>query len=169
MFRLLQPFEYHEAASVEEAVELLARTATAPGWSPGGTDLVISMKKRELAPEHVIAIAGIPGLDRMQFDPSAGLRLGPLRDPRHRRPLAHRAAALPMLATASNEVGTPAIRNMGTIGGNVCKSGPSQDTPPVLVALEAESAADRAPGRAGRAHGGVLHRTVLHHPRARRA
>jgi carbon-monoxide dehydrogenase medium subunit len=138
MFRLLQPFEYHEVASVQEAVELLVRYGDRARLVAGGTDLVISMKKRELAPEHVIALTGIPGLDRMEFDTATGLRLGPLvtHATIARSPIVRRH--WPMLATASNEVGTPAIRTMGTIGGNVCKSGPSQDTPPVLVALEAE-------------------------------
>jgi aerobic carbon-monoxide dehydrogenase medium subunit len=138
MFRLLQPFEYHEAASVQEAVELLARYGDRARVVAGGTDLVISMKKRELAPEHVIALGGIPGLDRMEFDSATGMRLGPLvtHATIARSPLVRQY--WPLLATASNEVGTPAIRTMGTIGGNVCKSGPSQDTPPVLVALEAQ-------------------------------
>ena len=95
---------------------------------------------------------------------------GAAGDPCDHRPLAHRAAATgPMLATASNEVGTPAIRTMGTIGGNVCKSGPSQDTPPVLVALEAELQLIGPARGTRRPHGGVLHRALLHHPRARRA
>ena len=78
MFRLLQPFEYHEATSVQEAVELLTRYGDRARVVAGGTDLVISMKKRELAPDHVIALSGIPGLDRMEFDTATGLRLGPL-------------------------------------------------------------------------------------------
>ena len=42
-----------------------------------------------------------------------------------------------LLATACGKVGTPQIRNMGTIGGNICMAGPSQDTPPALLALDA--------------------------------
>lgn len=138
MYRLLGPFEYHEPGSVQEAVELLSTYGDKARLVAGGTDLVISMKKRDLAPEHVIAIGHLTELRFLEFDPGTGLRLGPL--------MTHAAVArsllvrehFEMLATASNEVGTPQIRNMGTIGGNVCKAGPSQDTPPVLVALEAQ-------------------------------
>jgi len=138
MFRLLQAFEYHEPATVPEAVALLGRYGSKARLIAGGTDLVISMKKREVAPEHLIALGGLPELSFVEPDAGGGLRIGPL--------VTHAAIAtsplvqerFPMLATASNEVGTPQIRNMGTIGGNVCKAGPSQDTPPVLVALEAQ-------------------------------
>jgi len=138
MFRLLRPFEFHEPASVTEAVALLSTYGDGARVLAGGTDLVVSMKKRELAPEHVIAISRLAELDFMELESDGSLRLGPL--------VTHAAIAqspivrthFPMLATACNEVGTPQIRNMGTIGGNVCKAGPSQDTPPVLVALEAQ-------------------------------
>ncbi len=138
MYRLLRPFEYHEPETVTAAVDLLVRYGDAARVVAGGTDLVISMKKRELAPTHLVAIEQLTELDFLERTPAGGLRIGPL--------VTHAAVAqsplvqehYPMLAVASNEVGTPQIRNMGTIGGNVCKSGPSQDTPPVLVALEAE-------------------------------
>lgn len=138
MFRLLRPFEFHEPTSVEKAVALLSTYGDEARVLAGGTDLVVSMKKRELEPEHVIAISQLAELDFMELEADGSLRVGPL--------VTHAAIArspivrehFPMFATACNEVGTPQIRNMGTIGGNVCKAGPSQDTPPVLVALEAE-------------------------------
>ncbi len=138
MFRLLRPFEFHEPASVEEAVALLSTYGDGARVLAGGTDLVVSMKKRELGPEHVIAISQLAELDFMELDADGSLRLGPLvtHAAIARSPIVREHFA--MLATACNEVGTPQIRNMGTIGGNVCKAGPSQDTPPVLVALEAQ-------------------------------
>lgn len=137
MFRLLKPFEYHEPGSVYEAVTLLSRYGGKAAVLAGGTDLLISMKKRESLPEHLISIGRLPDLDFIELSEDGGLRLGPLAT--------HAAIAksqlvnkqYPMLATACNKVGTPQVRNMGTIGGNICKAGPSQDTPPVLVALEA--------------------------------
>lgn len=137
MFRLLRPFEFHEPDSVEEAVELLSRYNTGAVVFAGGTDLLISMKKREIHPEHVVSIGRLAELNYIDGTADGGLRMGPLAT--------HAAIAdsplvqerFPMLATACNKVGTPQVRNMGTIGGNVCKAGPSQDTPPVLAALEA--------------------------------
>lgn len=138
VFRLLRPFEYLEPASVSEAVEMLTRHGERARIFAGGTDLVISMKKRQIVPDYLIAISHLSELDFLEAEPDGTLRMGPLVT--HARiaasPLVRQR--FPMLATACNEVGTPQVRNMGTIGGNLCKAGPSQDTPPVLVALEAK-------------------------------
>ncbi len=137
MYRVLQPFEYLEAKSVDHAVELLTRLGPDARVIAGGTDLIISMKKRDLAPKALIAIGGLSELSFLEATTEGGLRIGPL--------VTHAAVAasevvrerFEMLAVAAGEVGTPQVRNMGTLGGNVCKAGPSQDTPPVLIALEA--------------------------------
>ena len=137
-YRLLKPFEYHEPTSASEAVALLFKYGGSAVVIAGGTDLLISMKKRQINPAHLISIAKIPELDFIERTSDGGFRIGPLAT--------HAALAksplirehLPMLATACNKVGTPQVRNMGTIGGNLCKAGPSQDTPPVLVALDSE-------------------------------
>ncbi len=137
MFRLLRPFDYHEPGSIDEAVAQLAALGRKAKIIAGGTDLIIAMKKRRISPEHLVSLGRIPDLDRIRVTPEGGLKLGPTAT--------HAAIAasplvkkhFPMLATACNEVGTPQVRNMGTIGGNLCMAGPSQDTPPVLVALEA--------------------------------
>lgn len=137
MFRLLRPFDYFEPASVAEAVALLAEQGEAARIIAGGTDLVISMKKREVNPGCLVAIGQLEELRFLELAPDGTLRIGPLMTHAEiaRSPLVRER--FEMLATACNEVGTPQVRNMGTIGGNLCKAGPSQDTPPPLVALEA--------------------------------
>lgn len=136
-FRLLPPFEYLEPRTVDEAIQLMATHGEKAEVIAGGTDLVISLKKRQVRPEYVISLRRISGLDFLEVEQDGTVRLGPLVT--HARiaasPLIRQR--LPMLATACNEIGTPQVRNMGTIGGNICKAGPSQDSPPVLVALEA--------------------------------
>lgn len=137
-YRLLKPFDYHEPGSAQEAVDLLSRYGDSAAVIAGGTNLLISMKKCELNPAHLISIAKIPELDFIEKTSDGGFRIGPLAT--------HTAIAqsplikkhLPMLVTACNKVGTPQVRKMGIIGGNLCKAGPSQDTPPVLIALETE-------------------------------
>jgi aerobic carbon-monoxide dehydrogenase medium subunit len=138
MYRLLEAFDYHEPGSIPEAVALLTLYGDRARVLAGGTDLVISMKKRDCAPEHVVAIGQLGELDFLEWNEETGLHLGPLVTHARiaRSPLVRER--FPMLAVACNEVGTPQVRNMGTIGGNVCKAGPSQDTPPVLVALDAQ-------------------------------
>jgi carbon-monoxide dehydrogenase medium subunit len=137
VFRLLRPFTYHEPRSVSETLKLLSRFGSRARIMAGGTDLLISMKKREIMPEHVISIKRLSELNYIKFSPKTGLRLGPLATHATIAGSSVVRKHFPMLATACNEVGTPQVRNMGTIGGNLCKAGPSQDTPPVLIALEA--------------------------------
>jgi len=139
MARLLKPFEYFEPGTVAEARKLLSAYGDEAKVFAGGTDLLISMKKRQMTPKYIICIKNIPDLDYIQYSQEAGLlKIGALAT--------HSAiAASPiirnkfeLLATASHKVGTPQVRNMGTIGGNICEAGPSQDTTPALLALDAK-------------------------------
>ena len=138
MTRLLKPFEYLEPETVEEAVEFLSRYGDKVKVLAGGTDLLISMKKRRISPQCVVYIKSIPELDYINYSQEAGLRIGALAT--------HSAIAdspvvrdkFELLATACGKVGTPQVRNMGTIGGNICQGGPSQDSIPPLLVLEAK-------------------------------
>jgi len=138
MSRLLKPFEYLEPETVEEAVQLLSKYGDKAKVLAGGTDLLISMKKRKISPQYVVYIKSIPELDYIQYSQEAGLKIGALAT--------HSTIAdspiikdkFELLATACGKVGTPQVRNMGTIGGNICEGGPSQDTIPSLLVLEAK-------------------------------
>jgi len=138
MARLLRPFEYREPQTVGEAVRMLSEYGAQAQVLAGGTDLLISMKKRQVSPEYMIYIKNIPDLNFINYSQEAGLGIGALAT--------HSAIAdssiikdmFDLLATACNKVGTPQVRNMATIGGNICKAGPSQDTPPVLLVLDAK-------------------------------
>lgn len=137
MARLLKPFEYLEPKTVEEAVQLLAKYGDKAKVLAGGTDLLILMKKRQIIPKYVVYIKGIPELDYIQYSQEAGLKIGALAT--------HSAIAdspivrdkFKLLAAACGKVGTPQVRNMGTIGGNICEGGPSQDSIPSLLVLDA--------------------------------
>ena len=137
MARLLKPFEYLEPKTVEETVKFLSEYGDRAKVLAGGTDLLISMKKRKVSPHYIVCIKGIPDLDYIRYSQEGGLRIGALAS--------HRAIAdspiirdkFELLATACGKVGTPQVRNMGTIGGNICQGGPSQDTIPSLLVLDA--------------------------------
>jgi len=138
MSRLLKPFEYFEPKTVQEAVEFLSKYGDKAKVLAGGTDLLISMKKRKISPQYVVYIKGIPELDYINYSQEAGLKIGALAT--------HSAIAdspvvrekFELLATACGKVGTPQVRNMGTIGGNICEGGPSQDSIPSLLVLGAK-------------------------------
>ena len=137
MPRLLKPFAYLGPKTVREALQIISEYGRKADVLAGGTDLVISMKKRQISPQYIVNIKDIPDLDYIRYSREAGLKIGALAT---HSAIANSPIIKDMfnpLATACNKVGTPQVRNMATIGGNVCKAGPSQDTPPVLLVLDA--------------------------------
>ena len=131
-------FEYHRAASVEEAVGLLTRYKDDAKLLAGGHSLIPMMKLRLAQPKHLIDIGRVGGL--------AGIKEegGKLRDRRPRRPTAavESSAAVrqkcPMLSEAAALIGDPQVRNYGTVGGSVAHSDPAADWPALMLALGAE-------------------------------
>ncbi len=117
----LPRFDYRRAASVDEAVRVLVGEGAAEGRAravAGGTDLWPNMKRRHQKAEVVVGLMGIPGLDRIAAN--GGVSLGAtakLADI-----AAHPAVRerYPALARAVASISSPPLRNMGTIGGNVC-------------------------------------------------
>ncbi|MCC6739441.1 MAG: FAD binding domain-containing protein [Planctomycetia bacterium] len=115
---MTRPFTWWDARTAEEAAALLAK----PGASAlaGGVDLLGEMKDGIRAPEHLVNLRSIPGLDRVEKN-DRGWRIGAtalLAD------LASHEALrrdLPGLAEAAAAVATPQIRNQGTIGGNLAQ------------------------------------------------
>jgi carbon-monoxide dehydrogenase medium subunit len=129
-------FDYHRARSIKEAQQMLAANPGAKLLA-GGHSLIPLMKLRLAAPSAVIDIGRIPELRGVTASGDM-LRIGALTthaelaaSPDLRR----RAAAL---AEAAAVVGDPAVRNRGTIGGNVAHADPASDLPTVLVALGAQ-------------------------------
>lgn len=133
----LKLFEYLEPKTVKEAVQNLSEHGAKAKALAGGTDLVVSLRKRLLNPQYIVYIKSIPGLDYIKYNQGDGLRIGAMvtHESIAESPIIREKFGL--LATACGEVGTPQVRNMGTIGGNICMAGPSQDTPPALLALDA--------------------------------
>ncbi len=134
---LLPRFRYINATTIEEACSLLAQYQGKAKMLAGGTDLLVSMKKREEIPEVVIGIKNIPGLDYIKENSNGGLNIGALTTHSSVSKSKLINEKFEFLAEACRKVGTPQVRNMGTLAGNICRAGPSQDTIPALLTLEA--------------------------------
>jgi aerobic carbon-monoxide dehydrogenase medium subunit len=135
--RRLPSFEYHAPASIQEALECLSQCAGKAKVLAGGTDLLVSMKKREKVPEHLINLKGIEGLNAIRYDARKGLAIGGLTtvgDIERSQIVREKFGAL---WDAVNIMAAPQVRNLGTIGGNLCSAVPSADTAPPLIALGA--------------------------------
>ena len=135
--RRMPRFEYHTPTSLAEAVALLTEHRERAKVFAGGTDLFVAMKKRESVPEHLINLKGIEGLKGIDVDEAEGIKIGgltPMGDLERSKIVSEK---LSILGDAFNVIASPQIRNLGTIGGNLCSAVPSADTAPPLIALGA--------------------------------
>jgi 4-hydroxybenzoyl-CoA reductase subunit beta len=114
----LPPFEYLAPRTIEEAVELLAQHGLEAMLVAGGTDLYPNMKRRLFTPKKVIGLRAIKEMRELQVNGAVTLGAGLTLTEISRSPLI--GARYPALATAAGLVSTPQLRNMGTIGGNLC-------------------------------------------------
>ncbi|MBC5805883.1 MAG: 4-hydroxybenzoyl-CoA reductase [Candidatus Eremiobacter antarcticus] len=115
----LPPFEYVAATSLDSAVERLAAEPHAMVVS-GGTDLYANMKQRLFTPPTLIGLRAIPDLRFILFNEVAGLTIGATTTITDIATSAVVRRHYPALANAAELVSTPQLRNMGTIGGNLC-------------------------------------------------
>ena len=131
-------FAYYRADSVAEIGRLLRKHPGAKVLA-GGHSLIPLLKLRLAAPPALIDIGRIGALKEMTVA-DGRLRIGALTTHARIAASAEVAAHAPALAAAAGVIGDPAVRNRGTIGGNVAHADPASDLPTVLSALGASFA-----------------------------
>lgn len=131
-------FDYYRAGSVAEAGALLKQHPGAKLLA-GGHSLIPLLKLRLAAPAAVIDIGRIAELKGITVE-SGLVRIGALTTHADLASSAALREHCPALADAAAQVGDPAVRNRGTIGGNVAHADPASDLPTVLTALGARFA-----------------------------
>jgi carbon-monoxide dehydrogenase medium subunit len=131
-------FDYIDPENIQDACALLERHGEEAKLIAGGTALLIWMRMRLLNPRVVISLAKIPSFDLIRFDPKNGLTIG--AGACHRDIELHPAVRehYPLLHETFRKVAQPRIRNMATIGGNLCQGDPLTDPGASLLALDAE-------------------------------
>jgi len=115
----LPPFEYQAAGSTAEAIAALQQHPQAMVVS-GGTDLYANMKQRLFTPPLLIGLRSIPGLRAIVYNEVTGLTVGATTTLTDIASSEVVRKYYPALAEAASAISTPQLRNMGTIGGNVC-------------------------------------------------
>jgi carbon-monoxide dehydrogenase medium subunit len=136
MGRVLQPFEYFEPTSLQEAQDLVAGDGAK--FISGGCELVLSMRRGAVRPQRIVSLSKVEGLDGFSCHPKIGLEAGAqvtLRTLANDIWVAKRWAAL---HEAIDQLHPPHIANMGTVIGNLCCATPYYDIPTALLALRAE-------------------------------
>ena len=143
----MRRFEIALPSSVDECLPLLATHGGAAKLVAGGTDLLPQLKNGLLHPAFVIDLSGVAELRAIAVADGGGLRIGAgvtarelELDPRVR-------SRYPALAESAALVGSVQVRNLATLGGNLCNAAPSADMAPPLVALDAEAVIAGPKGR----------------------
>jgi aerobic carbon-monoxide dehydrogenase medium subunit len=135
-------FGYHRASSLAEAHQLLAANAGAKLLA-GGHSLIPLLKLRLAAPSALIDIGRVGEL-RGITQSGDSIRIGALTTHAELASSSLLKSAASALAGAAAMVGDPAVRNRGTIGGNIAHADPASDLPTVLAALGAQIVASKA-------------------------
>ncbi len=116
----LPPFTYLAPRTVADAARALAEHGAEAMLVAGGTDLYPNMKRRQFEPKVLVGVRGIREMTGVRGRARDGVAIGATTTlsavARHREI----ARAFPALATAAGLVSSPQLRNMGTLGGNIC-------------------------------------------------
>jgi 4-hydroxybenzoyl-CoA reductase subunit beta len=113
-FNLLRP------RTLQEALGALARHASNIRVLAGGTDLIPSMRQKLFEPEHVLDIRHLAELKSIHYQPGEGVAIGALCTLTSIEHSEFLRKHYPVLVEAAATVASPVLRNMGTIGGNIC-------------------------------------------------
>ncbi len=133
----IRPFDYWAAPGLDEALTELALYGADAKVIAGGTDLVLNMKKKNILPRRVISLHNLAELDYVQSDDSE-VRIGALANHADLAANPFLNRHFPILCEAVGLIGSWQIRNVGTIGGNLCNASPAADSAPPLLALNAQ-------------------------------
>lgn len=116
----LPTFKLFRPRAIEDAVGSLARYAGEIQIVAGGTDLLPSMKQRLFMPKYLLDIRGIEELQGVRSIPGHGTEIGALVTLTAIEDSEFLRRSYPVLHAAVTTIASPILRNMGTIGGNIC-------------------------------------------------
>ena len=128
-------FSFHRPETIDAAIAFARDHGEAARFIAGGTDLIIQINRRRLAPRHLISLAGL-GLDTIT-ETEAGYVIGAMAT--HDAVVTYPGFQKQLIALteASAVIGGRQVRNIATVGGNIVNASPAADLVPVLLALEA--------------------------------
>jgi carbon-monoxide dehydrogenase medium subunit len=131
----MKAFEYFAPRSLAEATEVLAKYQGEARTVAGGTDLLLKMKAGRLSPKAIVNIKRVPELRGLTFN--SHLTLGALTTLEEIKQSSIIRERYPALSDAAATMASVQIRNLATVGGNLCNAAPSADLAPILIALNA--------------------------------
>lgn len=143
---MLRRFRLEEPESVKEACELLARHGESARIYAGGTELLLAMKEGLIQYERLINVKKITGLDQVKLE-NGTIRIGALTPHRKLENAPVLKQKLPAFVRMEHHVANVRVREVGTLGGNLCFAEPHADPGTLLMVLAAKLVAERASSR----------------------
>lgn len=134
---------YYKPATLPEALQDMQRPFVKA--LAGGTDIVIALNERETVPDGLVDLSGIAELKQITLRGDE-LHIGSMATFTQIATNASVRRVCPMLAEAAASVGSPQVRNVGTIGGNLANAATAADTVPALMAADAKAIVRSASG-----------------------
>ena len=117
----MKNFTYINAKSIKDAVESLGKNWNESVVKSGGTDLLGELKGMIISPEKVINLKTIPNLDYIESTQDGGLKIGAMTTITKISESSLIRTKFPAISQAASKVASPQLRNMGTLGGNLCQ------------------------------------------------
>lgn len=143
----MDDFDYAAAASVDEAVSLLAARGEGALVLAGGTDILVGLREGRRHADLVVDVKRIPELTAMQFTPDGGLQLGAAVPCTRIHQDESLQTAYGALTDAARIIGGWQIQSRASVGGNLCNASPAADSTPPLIVHDAVSDIAGAEGR----------------------
>jgi len=133
---ILLDFEYYAPETIQEASKILKEHGSDAVALAGGTDVIVKMKEGTRRPKHIVNLKKIPGLSGIKKT-AEGIEIGALTKIREVEKSALIKEEYPVLHEAARVLGSVQIRNLATIGGNICNASPCADSAVGLLSLDA--------------------------------
>lgn len=139
----MKTYDYHKPRTVKEAIDIMDGLENAK-YIAGGTDVMVLLKQGKITPANLVSLRNVVEISRI--DVQSGLRIGAgvtHTEIANNEYIRERYSAL---ADGAGVVGSKQIRNVATIGGNICNAAPSADTICPLLVFDTEVVVAGKPG-----------------------
>ena len=118
---MMKNFEYLQPETLEEAARMLGKDPGKAAPNGGGTDLLSLLKNRIAAPERIVNLKSVSAMRGIEYTPGEGLSIGALATLAEIAKHPAIAEKFTVLSQAAGQSASPQLRNVGTLGGNLCQ------------------------------------------------
>jgi len=132
----LPGFEYIKAETFQDVFDWMKEKGDDLKLLMGGTDLFVQMRDRGTGPGFLLDVKGLPGMQEISFDKKNGLKIGAAVTLNSLSSHPNLLKYFSVLCQAADTVGNYQLRNLATLGGNICNASPSADMSPAALVYE---------------------------------